>query len=223
MSSPRLVVFDVDGTLVDSQDHIVAAMSEAFAAVDHALPPRHEVLSIVGLSLDQAIARLLPQAGEPTRRTAEEAYKSAFGQLRAGRRSPLFPGALAALDALDAREGVMLGIATGKSRRGLTHILDAHGLAGRFLTCQVADDHPSKPHPSMLLAAIAETGVGSADAVMLGDTTYDIEMARAAGMPAIGVAWGYHSPEALSEAGAACVLGSFDDLDGVLDELWRGM
>lgn len=221
MSPARLVVFDVDGTLVDSQDHIVAAMAQAFAAVDLPLPPRHQVLSIVGLSLVEAVTVLLPQATPAARGAAVDAYKSAFGQLRAGHLSPLFPGTLAALDALCARDKVFLGIATGKSRRGLTHVLDAHGLSDRFATSQVADDHPSKPNPSMLLAALAETGVDPADAVMLGDTTYDVEMARAAGMPAIGVGWGYHKPDALLAAGACRVIDGFEALNPALDDLWR--
>lgn len=220
MTARKLVVFDVDGTLVDSQDHIVAAMTAAFDAVSRPLPARDVVLSIVGLSLGQAIARLLPDCATPEREAATQAYKTAFGQLRAGHLSPLYPGAAEVLAALDARGDVLLGIATGKSRRGLAHILDAHGLSGRFASCQVADDHPSKPHPSMLLAALAETGVDARDAVMLGDTTYDIEMARAAGMPAIGVSWGYHRPEALSAAGAGRVLDAFGDLHAALADLW---
>lgn len=220
MRPRKLVVFDVDGTLVDSQDHIVAAMASAFAAVGRPLPARDVVLSIVGLSLGEAIARLLPDGAASERDAATQSYKTAFGQLRAGRLSPLYPGAAEALAALAARDDVRLGIATGKSRRGLAHILEAHGLSGCFATCQVADDHPSKPHPSMLLAALAETGVQARDAVMLGDTTYDIEMAQAAGMPAIGVSWGYHRPEALRDAGAGRVLEAFGDLDAALADLW---
>ncbi|HPE26355.1 HAD-IA family hydrolase [Albidovulum sp.] len=220
MTPDRLVIFDVDGTLVDSQEHIVAAMSAAFDTISLTLPTRQEVLSIVGLSLGEAIARLLPDAAPSVRDVAVQAYKQAFGHLRAGTLSPLYPGAAAALDGLHARDGFQLGIATGKSRRGLAHILEAHGLERHFATCQVADDHPSKPHPSMLLAALAETGVEPARAVMLGDTTYDIEMARAAGVAAIGVSWGYHRPEALAGAGATQVIDRFDDLEAALVRIW---
>jgi phosphoglycolate phosphatase len=115
----------------------------------------------------------------------------------------------------------MLGVATGKSRRGLSHILDAHGLNAHFVTTQVADDHPSKPHPSMLLAALAETGTEAARAVMIGDTTFDIEMGLAAGMATVGVAWGYHPVAELAAAGADTVIARFDDLVPALDDLWR--
>ena len=93
-----------------------------------------------------------------------------------------------------------LGIATGKSRRGVAHLLDRHGWAGIFATIQTADDHPSKPHPAMLEKALAETGADRRDSVMVGDSTFDMAMARDAGIGAIGVSWGYHRPEALRES-----------------------
>jgi phosphoglycolate phosphatase len=220
-ADPRLVVFDVDGTLIDSQDHILAAMDHAFAATGATLPAREAVLSIVGLSLPVAVERLVPHLPDGTRADIVAAYKASFGQLRARTLSPLFPGAAEALRALRARPEVMLGVATGKSRRGLSHILDAHGLNAHFVTTQVADDHPSKPHPSMLLAALAETGTEAARAVMIGDTTFDIEMGLAAGMATVGVAWGYHPVAELAAAGADTVIARFDDLVPALDDLWR--
>ncbi|KAB2884666.1 MAG: HAD-IA family hydrolase [Albidovulum sp.] len=220
-ADPRLVVFDVDGTLIDSQDHILAAMDHAFAATGATLPAREAVLSIVGLSLPVAVERLVPHLPDGTRADIVAAYKASFGQLRARTLSPLFPGAAEALRTLRARPEVMLGVATGKSRRGLSHILDAHGLNAHFVTTQVADDHPSKPHPSMLLAALAETGTEAARAVMIGDTTFDIEMGLAAGMATVGVAWGYHPVAELAAAGADTVIARFDDLVPALDDLWR--
>lgn len=220
-ADPRLVVFDVDGTLIDSQNHIFAAMEHAFAATGATLPAREAVLAIVGLSLPVAVARLVPQLSDDTRAGIVAAYKASFGHLRATTLSPLFPGAADALQALRARPEVVLGVATGKSRRGLSHILDAHGLDGYFVTTQVADDHPSKPHPSMLRAALAETGTTAARAVMIGDTTFDIEMGRAAGMATVGVAWGYHPAAALAAAGADRVIARFSELVPALDELWR--
>lgn len=217
----RLVVFDVDGTLVDSQNHILAAMERAFAAAGARLPDRAEVLSIVGLSLPDAVERLVPHLAADIRAKIVEAYRQSFGQLRSRSLSPLFPGAAEALRALHARRDVLLGVATGKSRRGLSHLLDAHRLEGHFATVQVADDHPSKPHPSMLRAALAETGIEAARAVMVGDTTFDIEMGRAAGVATVGVAWGYHPAGDLAAAGADRVIGRFADLLPVLDEIWR--
>lgn len=217
----RLVVFDVDGTLIDSQNHIFAAMEQAFAAVPHPLPPREAVLSIVGLSLPEAVARLVPDLPADARAAIVAAYKQSFGTLRADTLSPLFPRAAEVLTSLRARTDLLLGVATGKSRRGLDHMLAAHDLAGHFVTAQVADDHPSKPHPSMLLAALAETGIEARNAVMIGDTTYDIEMGRAAGMATIGVGWGYHPTEALRAAGAGQVIHDFATLVPALDRMWE--
>lgn len=216
----RLAVFDVDGTLIDSQNHILAAMEHAFGATGAVLPSRQAVLSIVGLSLPVAVERLVPHLAEEDRAGIVDAYKQSFGRLRGETRSPLFPGAVDALDALRARPEVLLGVATGKSRRGLGHVLAAHGLDRHFVTTQVADDHPSKPHPSMLQAALAETGARAAQAVMIGDTTFDIEMGRAAGMATLGVAWGYHPADDLAAAGADRVIGSFAELVPALDDLW---
>lgn len=220
MASPHLVIFDVDGTLVDSQDHICAAMDRALAAVGRVPLPRLAVLSIVGLSLAEAVARLLPDATADEHGRIVAAYRGAFSDLRAKGDMPLFPGARAALDALRSSDDVILGIATGKSRRGLDHLIASHGLGGYFMTRQVADHHPSKPHPSMVLAALAETGVPARRAVMVGDTTYDIEMGRAAGLATLGVAWGYHPAAALAKAGADAVLDDFSALPGALCGLW---
>ncbi len=220
-SRPRLVIFDVDGTLVDSQDHIHAAMSAAFGAEGLMAPPRPEVLSIVGLSLPEAVARLAPDLAAIRRDRIVAAYKASFAPMRGEARAPLYPGARAALLALLARGDVALGIATGKSRRGLEHLLAAHDLAGLFMTMQVADDHPSKPHPSMVQAALDEAGVAAADAVMVGDTTFDMAMARAAGVEALGVGWGYHPPADLARAGAREVVSAYDALLPALDRIWR--
>ncbi|MCV2882391.1 HAD-IA family hydrolase [Actibacterium sp. XHP0104] len=218
MTRLKLVIFDVDGTLVDSQAHIKGAMAAAFA--EQGLPAPHDMLGIVGLSLPEAMARLAPQLDDPTRATMVATYKQAFHDLRAADLpSPLYPGARAALDALRARDEVLLGLATGKSRKGLDHVIEAHDLGRYFVTQQVADHHPSKPHPSMVLTALAETGVEPGDAVVIGDTSFDMDMARAAGVTGIGVSWGYHPRPAL--AAAARVLDRFDDLLPTLDELWR--
>jgi phosphoglycolate phosphatase len=133
--------------------------------------------------------------------------------------SPLYPGALETLCTLHAVPETLLGVATGKSARGLDKLLDGHDLRSFFVTRQVADHHPSKPHPSMLRAALAETGVAPENAVMVGDTSFDMEMARAAGIPGIGVSWGYHKPEALRAATA--IAQDFRDLAGLIDDIWR--
>ncbi|MDE9451100.1 HAD-IA family hydrolase [Aliiroseovarius sp. Z3] len=220
----RLAVFDVDGTLIDSQDFIVEAMNRAFGAMGVTLPTRAEVLSIVGLSLHDAIRRLVPSMSPTEVTEASQQYKDMFIQLRAEKggeaSAPMYPGARAALEHLHKRDDVLLGVATGKARRGLDHAYDAHDLRHFFVTSQTADSHPSKPHPSMLQAALAETGADATNAVMIGDTSFDIEMGRAAGYRTIGVTWGYHPRERLVTAGADLLIDTYADLAAALDELW---
>jgi phosphoglycolate phosphatase len=216
----RLIVFDVDGTLVDSQHLILEAMQVAFDFLGETLPPRETALSVVGLSLPEAMAALLPHLPAAESLRVADRYREHFLARRlegaAESVAPLYPGALAALARLGAAPGTLLGVATGKARRGLDHLLDAHGLRQHFVTLQTADGHPSKPHPSMLLAALAESGAEPGRAAMVGDTEYDIAMGRAAGMRTVGVAWGYHPPARLVAAGADVVIHDFADLDAAL-------
>jgi phosphoglycolate phosphatase len=206
----RLVVFDCDGTLVDSQHAILRAMTAAFSAEGMAAPSGEAVRRIVGLPLEECMARLA--LGETAARCARlvEGYKAAFFALRQrpDHYEPLFPGALDALDALE-RAGFLLGIATGKARRGLLAVLERHGLERRFVTLQTADLCPGKPNPDMLLRAMAETGAAAEDSVMVGDTTFDMEMARNAGVAGIGVGWGYHPADELKAAGAHLLIDDF--------------
>ncbi|KMO17124.1 HAD-IA family hydrolase [Methylobacterium platani] len=213
-----LIVFDVDGTLVDSQHMIVAAQGEAFAAVGLPAPTRERSLSVVGLSLPQAFTALVGADGPVV--ALSEAYKQAFGRMRARAeiRETLFPGVAALLARLNREPAVQLGIATGKSRRGVDHLVAVHGWEGWFATVQTADDAPSKPHPAMLEQAMAETGAEPARTVMIGDTTYDMVMARGAQVGALGVAWGYHTVEALRNAGAHAVMDSMPALEAALME-----
>ena len=205
MSNP-LVVFDCDGTLVDSQHGICTAMARTFEEANLPPPDRLAILSVVGLSLPHAIARLLPDAEEDYHHHLADRYKLAFQAMRRaeGVQEPLYPGIADLILALDG-EGWLLGVATGKSDRGLALCLAHHGIAHHFVTLQTADRHPSKPHPSMLLAAMAEAGAAPETTVMIGDTSFDIAMALAAGTRSIGVAWGYHAPAELTEAGAHAV------------------
>jgi phosphoglycolate phosphatase len=216
----ELVIFDVDGTLIDSLALIDASMAEAFAAAGREPPTVDRTRAIVGLSLPIAIGRLDPSLDARALETVVAAYKRAFVALRAAGgeigAAPLFPGARAALDRIDGR-GALLGVATGKARRGLEHILDGHGLRDLFVTTQTADDAPSKPHPGMVFNALRATGADRA--AMVGDTSFDMEMARAAGVAAIGVAWGCHHADALRAAGAAEIIETFEDLDRALERV----
>ena len=199
----RLAVFDCDGTLVDSQATICIAMEECFGEAGLIAPDRAAIRRIVGLSLPQVMEVLAP--GHDPHALAE-GYKRCFQRMRAEGRveEQLYDGIPAVLAALEA-EGWLLGVATGKSDRGLRLVLEHHGLAHHFVTLQTADRHPSKPHPSMIELAMAEAGAGPASTVMIGDTSYDIRMAHHAGVRAIGVAWGYHAADELLREGADAV------------------
>lgn len=217
----RLIVFDCDGTLVDSQHMICAAMQQAYA--DHGLvcPPREQVLSIVGLSLAQAFERLGEGAAGFPVASLVERYKAAFFTLRQSPDyiEPLYPGAGEAVEWLARQPQMRLGIATGKSQRGVRAVLDAHGLLARFHTVQTADDAPSKPHPGMVLEAMRETGVAAERTVVIGDTAFDMEMARAAGALPVGVCWGYHGREALVRSGAAHLVADYAELRALLERV----
>ncbi|HEX2113867.1 MAG TPA: HAD-IA family hydrolase [Alphaproteobacteria bacterium] len=223
-SRPRLVVFDCDGTLVDSQHVIVACMLAAYAAHGLAAPEPSAIRRVIGLPLLECMARLSPGHPEDSHTRLTEAYKEAFyaSRQRPDHHEPLFDGAVAALDRLEA-QGYLLGIATGKARRGLDAVLDRHNLARRFVTLQTGDQGPGKPHPAMLERAMIETGVAPEDVFMIGDTSYDMLMARNAGVHAIGVGWGYHPAEELRAAGAHAVIGSFDELPATFPSFDRSV
>ena len=216
----RLAVFDCDGTLVDSQATICLAMAQGFAACGLAAPGDAATRGIIGLSLIEAMAALHPTGTPAQHQVLADEYKQAFFNLRAAglAEEPLYDGIAEAIADLDAR-GWLLGVATGKSDRGLKHILEHHGLHPKFVTLQTADRHPSKPHPSMLELAMAEAGAAPATTAMIGDTSYDMVMAKAAGCAAIGVAWGYHNSADLLEGGADVIAESPGALVAILEAL----
>lgn len=218
----RFIVFDVDGTLIDSQHTVVHCMSAAFVAHGLPAPAAQAIRATIGLKLDIAIASFLPEAERARCVDLVEGYRTAFFALQdsPGYDEPLFPGTLEMLDALTHPE-LFLGIATGKNRRGLSRVLARHGLEPRFHNLKTADDGPGKPHPHLLHAAMAEVGAEPHQTAMVGDTTYDIEMARAAGCVAVGVNWGNHEPARLEAAGAHCVIGHFSELRQSLVRLSR--
>ncbi|MGL4542523.1 MAG: HAD-IA family hydrolase [Polymorphobacter sp.] len=215
----KLAIFDCDGTLVDSQANIIAAMGDAFDRNGLAPPDEHATRRIVGLSLIEGMQVLLPGADAAFHAVLANDYKNAFHRMRgAGNLAPepLYPGIADCLLELEAR-GWLLGVATGKSDRGLALVLAHHGLSGHFVTLQTADRHPSKPHPSMILAAMRDAGVEAAATAMIGDTHFDIEMAVNARVRPIGVDWGYHHPDELLAAGARSVVADVGGLIAALE------
>ncbi|BBC74199.1 haloacid dehalogenase [Altererythrobacter sp. B11] len=215
--SVRLAVFDCDGTLSDGQAAVCTAMEAAFAEARLQAPERYRVRRIVGLSLPHAMAQLAPDAPREVQAALVESYKQAFRRARldGSLHEPLFDGIADLLGALHGT-GWVLGVATGKSDRGLHSTLTTHGVHALFTTLQTADRHPSKPHPSMLEQAMADALARPANTVMIGDTVFDVEMARTAGVRAIGVAWGYHEPAELLAAGAEAVAATPAELKELL-------
>jgi phosphoglycolate phosphatase len=217
----RLIIFDMDGTLVDTVSLIVATVGDAFTALGEKAPDEQAVRAISGISLDQAIAMLAPHADEKRVGELSKSYREHYHP-RAGRESePLFKGAIEAIDRLRAKPGNVLAVATGKGYSGAIALLDAHGIRSHFHSIQTPDHNRGKPDPQMIETAMTRAGASKAETVMIGDTVHDMKMARAAGVPAIGVAWGYHTREELRKSGADIVIESFDDLDHAIDKLIR--
>lgn len=226
MTEPlRLVIFDVDGTLVDSQASILASMRYTFESVGLPVPSREEALGIVGLSLPEAMAVLAPDQPRSVQAELVENYKRGPAAHRetgaAVNMAPLYTGVRNLISSLDAA-GYLMSAATGKSRRGLTRFVETHGLDRVFIGTQTADDAPSKPHPQMVLNCLAATGVDPENAVMIGDTEFDMHMGRAAGCRTIGVSWGYHPVERIARGGAHHIVEEVADLGPLIRSIWHG-
>jgi phosphoglycolate phosphatase len=219
----KLAIFDCDGTLVDSQNIIASAMAEAFAGEGLEWPGRTATLAVVGLSLSEAMLALLPDCHPDRHARLAHGYREAFFRLRQdpAHREPLFDGGREAIEGLRARGDVILGMATGKSRRGVLTLLEREGLLDGFATIQTADDAPSKPDPAMVIRAMAEVGAKPHETVVIGDTVFDMQMALGAGAKALGVGWGYHPAAALTSAGAHRIAHHFRQVPGHLDWLWE--
>ncbi|TAL00804.1 MAG: HAD family hydrolase [Rhodospirillaceae bacterium] len=220
MTGVRLAIFDLDGTLIDSRHNIVRAVNDAASIVGLAPPPPDVVPRVIGLSLDEALSRLFPAADPKALVELDRVYRDCFVRYRAGGDydEPIFAGVHETLAALD-QASVVLAIATGKARRGVDYFLDRNGLVGRFAAIETPDTAPGKPHPGMVLQAMAATGAVPEMTVMIGDTTFDMLMARAAKAHAVGVSWGNHDGTELSAAGAHCLIDRLVDLPQVMDGL----
>jgi phosphoglycolate phosphatase len=216
----RLVVFDCDGTLIDGQHAIQAAMAAAFREHGLECPEPGVVSRVVGLPLLDAIARLTPGTEMSQCERLAESYKAAFHLLRQdpNHHEPIFEGAARALETL-LHSGFVLGVATGKSRRGLKAALERHGIDRHFSVLKTSDDGPGKPDPHMLISAMSDMGVSPGSTVMIGDTVFDVAMARSARVAALGVEWGYHDRAELEAAGAVAVAKSFAEIPEMVERL----
>ncbi|WP_281825816.1 HAD-IA family hydrolase [Jannaschia rubra] len=214
-----LAIFDVDGTLVDSQAIITATMTAAFQDARLDPPAPGDVLALVGISLPQMIGMLMPEADPRAQAEVTVNYRRIYNATVTADAAPvLYPGVEDGLRRLHAA-GITLGIATGKSQRGLDRLVTAQGWAPMLATLQCADHHPSKPHPSMIDRALLETATKLDRAVMIGDTTFDMTMAGAAGIAAVGVDWGYHAVDLLAAAGARTIVSNFGDVVRTIEEM----
>lgn len=208
-----LVVFDVDGTLIDSAESIIRCMTMAFNSLDLAPPAPEAIRGIIGLSLPEAVGHISDEIASQHVGEIVAEYKRFFLMERTREPAPLFAGARDCLVRLNAA-GYLLAVATGKSRKGLDATFAHHGLEGCFVAVGCADDGPGKPHPFMLEKVMAEAGADPASTLMVGDTVFDIDMARNAGVRSAGVAWGNHAPKDLAAAGADALPASFAELEG---------
>jgi len=214
----KLVLFDCDGTIVDSAAVIHACMERTFEDFDQRRPELELTKSIIGLTLDIAIAQMLKRPVDAEIASMTARYKEHFMLHRqnGGTLEPAYDGLLPLIEALASRDDVVLGVVTGKSRRGLDAILAHHSLTKAFFTTRTADDCPSKPHPAMVLECCAEAGIEAEQTTVIGDAVYDMQMAVSAGARPVGVSWGYGPAEALRAAGAAHVVNHAGELAALI-------
>lgn len=215
----KLVVFDLDGTLIDSVRHFVESVTDGFTAIGQPVPDETTIRSVSGITARDAMALLAP--GSPPDRVTEilESYRHHYRAKAGIQREPLFVGALELLDRLQADPDTILAVATGKGYQAAITLLEHHGIVGRFESIQTPDHNRGKPDPQMIETAMARVGADRRQTVMIGDTIHDMRMARAAGVGGIGVSWGYHETPDLLREGASALVDRFDDLDPAIARL----
>jgi phosphoglycolate phosphatase len=220
--SRKLAIWDVDGTLVDSRASIFESAKAVYACIGLPEPAYDDVRQIVGLPLREGLQVLLPNFTEADIDQAVASYKASFGErvTQPGYVEPLYDGAAETLDNL-RRDGWLIAMATGKSRRGVEHIIAMHGWADLFDSTHCSDDGPGKPHPAMVLEALRVLEVKPEDAIMIGDTAHDMRMAKAAGVYAQGVSWGFHTADEVLAGGADHVAYDFASLNSQLASFAR--
>ncbi len=222
MSAQRLVIFDLDGTLIDTVALVVEAVTSAFVSIGKPVPDEKAIRSISGLGLHEGVRRIAPDAGDELVLELGNLYRREYlAAASASMREALFPGALDTLKALDARNDTLLAVATGKPLKGTNRVLRAHDVLSLFTSLQTPDTNMSKPNPEMIFTAMSAVGADLGQTVMIGDTNHDIEMAVAAGVKSVGVSWGYHPVEELKAAGADLIIDEFAALSTAIDALTK--
>lgn len=214
------VIFDMDGTLVDSQAHIVHMMQSLFEEKGLPSPSPQDVRHTIGLSLADAMRVLMPDADAEVWQNMAVQYKQAYRawvQTEAHQPESLYPETIELLAALSIRP-VTCSVATGKSFRGVNRVFGIHGIGRYFSSVQTADTHPSKPNPSMIEEILSGSYIPKSRTLMIGDTTFDMEMAKNAGVVAVGVSWGYHSVDHLRASGADKIVETWSELLDYVDE-----
>ncbi len=214
-----LIIFDMDGTLIDSVALIVETVTDAFSSINEPPPTETAIRAISGITAHEAMRILAPEVPDARVEQILDSYRTQYRQRAGLEREPLFKGALVALDRLQQRKDTILAVATGKGYKGAVTLLERHSLLDRFHSIQTPDHNRGKPDPQMIETAMQKAGATQAETVMIGDTTHDMRMAKAAGVKALGVAWGYHEVTELNAAGADMVIENFDQLDTAIDEL----
>jgi phosphoglycolate phosphatase len=215
MNDIKLLIFDWDGTLMDSVMHIVDCMRNAIQQLGLESRQDEEMRNVIGLGMHEAIYMLYPEHN--TRDFANKftaAYRDYFFTENAPQR--LFDGVVETLGQLD-RQGYIMAIATGKSRRGLDKVLGETGIGSLFVESRCADETRSKPHPLMLQEILQTLDIAPQHAVMIGDTEYDMEMAKNAAVEALGVSYGVHEPQRLQKYQPLHIIDSINELPGLLD------
>lgn len=215
----RLVIFDMDGTLIDSVALIVETVTAAFEAVGEPVPTEAAIRSISGISARDAMAMLAPGADNARVEEIVQSYRREYASRAGGAREPLFRGALETLERLRHRPDTTLAVATGKGFSGATVLLTAHGIIDWFNSVETPTHNRGKPDPQMVETAMAKAGATRDETVMIGDTSHDMNMAKAARVHAIGVAWGYHATVDLKRAGADIVVESFAALEAAIEQV----
>jgi phosphoglycolate phosphatase len=211
--SLKLCAFDLDGTLLDSTASIIQGVTECWQACGFPEPDPSEIKKIIGLPWEESISLLLPGSGDAERQRIRNFYSdiSREDRVRQARREKLFPGVREMLEKVE-RSGALLAIITSRSGGRLRELLRTQDIETYFTILKTPDNGPGKPNPDLMLQALEETGVEKTNAMMIGDTTFDIQMARNAGSNALGVSWGVHQRNQLLESGADDVVENMDEI-----------